>query len=415
MWPEDNYTTHIGTFNQGTLQLFMDKSRSFTEGSSASGKAAGNSIGFKLVDYSLLIGDVGLSLRLSNGQALPLNSFAGQQAAMIDGSLMEIAHTGNGVFSVNGVYHKEYYFTLNTLGDLIKESNLTFDLIIDGEVDGPHIISSAITMLDDDQNTIVGTNLSDRLFGTVANNLINGGNGNDRIDGRAGHDKINGGNGNDTIFGGVDNDTLDGGNGHDQLIGGSGNDLLSAGNDHDQLFGGLGNDTLGGGNGNDKLNGGSGNDLVRGNNGNDQLFGGLGSDTLDGGIGNDRLYGGEGTGFDNLSGGNGNDNLYGGAGRDRLEGGKGADIHWGGNGADTFLFNAGDGRDVIKDFERFDKIVFQSDEFIVFDDPIVKTVGKHTVITFEGTKIVLENYKSANIKIEVVENDFDTGIPDWLF
>jgi len=60
------------------------------------------------------------------------------------------------------------------------------------------------------------------------------------------------------------NDTLVGGNGKDSLFGLGGNDNISSGNGADTLDGGGGNDTLSAGSGADHLNGGAGDDLLTG-------------------------------------------------------------------------------------------------------------------------------------------------------
>ncbi|MEN3382879.1 MAG: hypothetical protein V7608_2923, partial [Hyphomicrobiales bacterium] len=102
------------------------------------------------------------------------------------------------------------------------------------------------------------------------------------IGGTNGNDVLTGGNGRDVLVGGDGNDTLSGGNGGDTLFGGAGNDVLRGGNGGDLLFGGAGNDTLFAGNGGDVLNGGTGNDILNGGYGNDTfVFGaGFGRDTI---------------------------------------------------------------------------------------------------------------------------------------
>ncbi len=160
------------------------------------------------------------------------------------------------------------------------------------------------------------------------------------------------------IVGGAGNDTLVGGNGADQLYGMGGNDVLDGRAGADRLVGGIGNDVYyvenigdetleepGGGidethayvnwtlAGNVEtlylrsaagLNG-RGNALantITGNSGANTLEGLAGDDVLDGRGGNDRLAGG--TGDDSLTGGTGND---------------------------VFVFASGDGRDTITDFD----------------------------------------------------------------
>ena len=105
-----------------------------------------------------------------------------------------------------------------------------------------------------------GTNFSDLLQGSTADNVLIGMGGNDSMSGLDGDDLLQGGEGNDSLDGGNGSDFLDGGRGNDTLIGGSGGDLLQGGDGDDRLDGGLGDDTLNGGGGNDTLIGGGGSD-----------------------------------------------------------------------------------------------------------------------------------------------------------
>ncbi|MEW6645851.1 MAG: cadherin-like domain-containing protein [Pseudomonadota bacterium] len=77
--------------------------------------------------------------------------------------------------------------------------------------------------------------------------------------------------------------------------------------------------------------------------GDDYLDGGAGNDSLYGGVGNDQLYGGSGN--DYLEGGAGDDLLVGGYGRDRLHGGAGGDILIIDADDDPYDINGGDGFD----------------------------------------------------------------------
>lgn len=105
-----------------------------------------------------------------------------------------------------------------------------------------------------------------------------------------GNDSVLGGNGVNRLFGEQGNDTLGGGGGDDLLAGGTGNDIVNGGNGRDLLFGG---------DGLDMLNGGDGDDNVFGSTGADVLRGGAGRDTLTGGQGDDVYYiGNEGPGRD---------------------------------------------------------------------------------------------------------------------
>jgi len=250
-------------------------------------------------------------------------------------------------------------------------------------------------------DTVIGSDNDDQIFGDGDNDSLVGGLGNDTLNGGADDDEVFGGEGDDFVLGGAGSDTLDGENGNDDirgqasddlLIGGQGDDtidggdgtdsliesgnvdftltdvsLVGAGNDqlasleHVELAGGFsanlfdasafsgntilrgfgGADTLIAGSGNDILIGYSGYDSLVGNAGNDTLLGSAGSDILDGGAGNDRLRG-QGGSRDQLFGGVGNDELDGGAGSDTLRGGDGQDTLVGDSGNDFMSGGAGD-------------------------------------------------------------------------
>jgi uncharacterized repeat protein (TIGR01451 family) len=101
---------------------------------------------------------------------------------------------------------------------------------------------------------ITGTNQSDTLNGTQADDIICGGNGRDTINGRGGNDVIFGQNGKDVLNGNEGNDSIMGGNGKDEITGGAGIDAMRGGNavdvlnardgaPGDSIDGGLGQDT----------------------------------------------------------------------------------------------------------------------------------------------------------------------------
>ena len=83
--------------------------------------------------------------------------------------------------------------------------------------------------------TIVGDEGSDRLVGTLGDDVIMGLGGNDEILGRAGDDVICGGDGADGLIGHSGDDRIDGGAGNDGVFGTAG---------ADQLFGGEGDDVM---------------------------------------------------------------------------------------------------------------------------------------------------------------------------
>ncbi|MEF1310547.1 calcium-binding protein [Vibrio mytili] len=105
-----------------------------------------------------------------------------------------------------------------------------------------------------------------------------------------------------------DNEMFIGLGGDDKIVGGGGNDILIGGKGDDKLIGGAGNDILRGGDGNDILKGGSGEDILLGLSGDNILNGGTGGDVLVAGSGDNFLVGGADTDlfiFTDLFGGHG--------------------------------------------------------------------------------------------------------------
>jgi serralysin len=90
------------------------------------------------------------------------------------------------------------------------------------------------------------------------------------------------------VRGSEHNDTLIGDNGNNELWGEDGDDIIDGSGGADKLYGDDGDDRLKGGGGADNLFGGYGNDVLRGMEGDDAL---VGDD------GDDRLYGGDGVDF----------------------------------------------------------------------------------------------------------------------
>ena len=82
-------------------------------------------------------------------------------------------------------------------------------------------------------DTIIGTNVVDRITALEGNDIISSGDGDDVIDGGSGDDTINAGTGSDTIMAGEGNDYIDGGEGADIMAGGTGNDTYIADNTGD--------------------------------------------------------------------------------------------------------------------------------------------------------------------------------------
>jgi Ca2+-binding RTX toxin-like protein len=108
-----------------------------------------------------------------------------------------------------------------------------------------------------------------------------------RVEGRGGADTLSGGRGRDEIRAGPGDDRAAGHQGADTLEGGGGADTLLGGHGGDVILGGAGPDHAEGGAGADLLVGGGGSDLLLGQGGADTLWGGAGADRLEGGAGDD--------------------------------------------------------------------------------------------------------------------------------
>ncbi|WP_019503994.1 CARDB domain-containing protein [Pleurocapsa sp. PCC 7319] len=182
---------------------------------------------------------------------------------------------------------------------------------------------------------------SDKILGSLNDDILDGLTGSDTIQGLEGDDTLNGDEGNDFLLGDSGNDILNGDDGKDFLNSGSGEDILNGGNGEDLAIAMTGNDTLNGDEGDDFLVGMTGNDHLNGDDGEDFLNGGLGDDILRGGANPDILLGQDG-----------NDTLYGDAGDDFLKGGAGINYLHGNGGADIFALKPGLGQDFIVDFEN---------------------------------------------------------------
>ncbi|MDO8742740.1 MAG: calcium-binding protein, partial [bacterium] len=231
-------------------------------------------------------------------------------------------------------------------------------------------------------DTIFGTNTTDRMRGLAGNDLLIGGDGDDILDG---------GSGDDLLQSGAGNDILDGGSGNDLLQGGAGDDvyLFNRGGGLDSLDDEQGINTL-------RLSVGivpadlsvarSGMDLVLGIAGSDDQIAlknwGIKQSarietlefddgtvwtaadlqaqfpaTIIGTTGNDVQT----AWFDQdttLQGLAGNDTLRGNDGNDWLDGGSGNDRLNGGGGADTYVLKLGAGQDIITGADYRDEIVF---------------------------------------------------------
>lgn len=209
---------------------------------------------------------------------------------------------------------------------------------------------------------IDGQNDNDTLTGDDLRNRIDGGDGDDEILGLGG---------NDTIFGGNGNDVMDGGDGKDDLYfdvnglavtvdlaagtaTGQGVDQVTG---FERLFATNFDDMIGGDYAANIIFGLKGSDVIDGLGAGDKLYGDDGNDFIDGGSGDDQLFGNNDN--DVLLGRTGADKLFGGAGNDILRGGTGRDELTGGGGMDRFVFRSkaeaglpGPNSDLITDFNQ---------------------------------------------------------------
>lgn len=192
-------------------------------------------------------------------------------------------------------------------------------------------------------------NLSTKLNGSFADDILVGEDSNDLILALAGDDIVAGGLGDDVIFGNEGADILRGDNN-------SRSSGTTTGGD-DIIYGGAGDDRIGGKAGNDKLFGEQGNDQIWGDDGDDILRGGLGNDTLTG---------------DDFSGG---------------------------SGSDTFILAAGEGSDTILDFEVGIDVIELANG-LMSDELLIVQVGNNTEISLGNETLAVLNGVHVNTFLE---------------
>lgn len=214
------------------------------------------------------------------------------------------------------------------------------------------------------------------IDGDANDNTLKGTNVTDRINGLDGNDLLNGGKGDDQLFGGDGDDTylLNSGDGKDLIVDGNGANKIVFGEDVDKASLAFEQYRADDGFLYLKVSYGAGGDYVTIRNGidgvinsfeffsdtssytlkdligsthlplnisgseiSDVMYGSAGDDALHGQGGNDTLYGQDGN--DELQGDSGDDYIYGEGGNDFLNGGQGNDTLEGGNGVDTYAIN----------------------------------------------------------------------------
>ncbi|WP_413162069.1 DUF4347 domain-containing protein [Capilliphycus salinus ALCB114379] len=179
----------------------------------------------------------------------------------VDDNLVESFHPGTIYHSVNSEDSRYDVLTVDEISATISDN--------DNIGQKNNFSEAAVISLSELDDTGVGSDLDDILFGNR---------GNDRLSGEGSLDLIYGQSGADGLSGEVGDDVLFGGQGDDQIRGDAGNDIIYGDKDSDRLWGGEGNDQL------------------FGDFGNDRLVGDQGADTLTGGLGNDAFVIGFGTG-----------------------------------------------------------------------------------------------------------------------
>jgi Ca2+-binding RTX toxin-like protein len=167
-------------------------------------------------------------------------------------------------------------------------------------------------------DTVVGSNLADKIYGGFGDDSISAGGGNDSVYAGSGNDTVTGGGGIDSLEGNNDDDRISIGDG--TARGGAGNDYITGTGGELAplvLYGDAGDDRISARTPRSAtLHGGTGNDSLRGGSGEDELYGEIGNDTLRGGAGHDRMFGGDDDDLIYASGDGSRDGISGGAGFD---------------------------------------------------------------------------------------------------
>ncbi|MGL5081774.1 MAG: 5'-nucleotidase C-terminal domain-containing protein [Microcoleaceae cyanobacterium] len=175
------------------------------------------------------------------------------------------------------------------------------------------------------------------------------------IEGTDGSDELIGSDANERFFAKAGKDTVAGGLGADQIDGGDGNDILRG--DLNERFSGVegDNDTITGGAGNDRIGGKSGDDELYGDEGNDRIWGDDGNDIIRGGVGNDFIWG---------------------------------DAASVAEGSDTFILAAGEGTDTLFDFEVGIDFIGLADG-LTYGQLELTQAGNRTTISFNDETLAI--------------------------
>lgn len=278
---------------------------------------------------------------------------------------IEVFTSGQFVGSIDGIS--------TNLADVAYEIQMGFHPFLDGD------------------DSVYGSDLSDRIYSGLGSDVIFAGGGNDTISTSVNTSQM------------LENDTVFGGSGHDVIRvgrsgyvrGEDGNDSIEGSDEFDDLHGNAGDDSLNGGKGDDWVVGGKGNDLLIGAEGRDIVYGNLGNDTC---------YGGAKTsvgGGDLIRGGKGNDVLYGGPGDDWISGDRDADTLSGGAGSDIFHTFGDAGIDMVLDFSRAE------------GDRVQLEKGTAYTVAQVGADVAINMVGGAQMVLVGVDIGSLTG--DWIF
>jgi VCBS repeat-containing protein len=252
---------------------------------------------------------------------------AGKQATLVSGALVKFNSDGTVTYDPNGK------FASLTVGQSTTD---TFTYTVSDDTGRIDTATVTVNITGKANNFVLGTEVSDMLYGDNSDDFING---------LGGDDQIFGGEGNNFLLGGAGNDILYAGSGNDRLDGGDGNDLL---------FGSEGRNTLLGGAGDDTIYGGTSDDLIDGGNGNNQIYAAEGNNLIGTGSGNDVVYAGAGS--DWVFTGEGNDVIYAAEGNNLIAAGAGDNIIYSGSGSDLFVLTSGVGSTIINQFQSNDRL-----------------------------------------------------------
>ncbi len=280
-----------------------------------------------------------------------------------------------------------------------------FDLTVTAtSVDGADSASISqnlqVEVIDNPNETVIGTDGTDR---------ITTGDGDDYINAKSGHDTISSGGGADTVYGGGGNDIIDSGDGDDRVFGGSGKDTITGGAGDDYINAGGSHDTVDGGEGNDTIFGGGGKDTITGGAGDDYIDAGSSSDTVDGGAGNDTILGG--SGHDTLDGGEGTDTLYGGNSNDILIG-SGDDKLYGESGSDEIRYTVdltGEGTGIVDGGSQTDTLKLYLTSEQLSGDGVLDALqdlqdhiasGGEGSLTLEALGVEVDNVENLEIYVD---------------